>query len=125
MSVSEFATPSPFLSVAITEAGVRKVALRSQDEDEEDSDDDSDSETDSRLDDNNDTLKREATVINFMLVQPISLQECRIVYDDAFSQPAQPIKKEPTTPTEDVCFVSVDEPVDNNAKTKSSPTKWK
>ena len=102
MSVSEFATPSPFLSVAITEAGVRKVALRSQDEDEEDSDDDSDSETDSRLDDNNDTLKREATVINFMLVQPISLQECRIVYDDAFSQPAQPIKKEPTTPTEEL-----------------------
>ena len=100
--MSEFATPSPFLSVAITEAGVRKVALRSQDEDEDDSDDDSDSETDSRLDDNNDTLKREATVINFMLVQPISLQECRIVYDDAFSQPAQPIKKEPTTPTEEL-----------------------
>ena len=56
--MSEFATPSPFLSVAITEAGVRKVALRSQDEDEDDSDDDSDSETDSRLDDNNDRSVR-------------------------------------------------------------------
>ena len=35
-------------------------------------------------------------------------------------KPIQPVKK-PTTPTEDVCFVSVDEPIDNNAKTKSSP----
>ena len=36
------------------------------------------------------------------------------------TKPIQPVKK-PTAPTEDVCFVSVDEPVDHNATTKSSP----
>ena len=97
VSVSEFATPSPFLSMAMMEAGVRKVADKLT-LCEDDSDDDSDSEADPQ------TTSREATVINFLLVQPKSLQECRIVYDDAFSQPAQPIKKEPTsdTPTEEL-----------------------
>ena len=83
--------------MAMIEAGVRKVADKLT-LCEDDSDEDSDSEADPQ------TTSREATVINFLLVQPKSLQECRIVYDDAFSQPAQPIKKEPTadTPTEEL-----------------------
>ena len=98
VSVSEFATPSPLLSMAMLEAGIKKVTdkhntLDSDDEDEEDLDD-------------LQAESREATVINFLLVQPKSLQECRIVYEDAFSQPQiqdlKMIKKEVVTPTEEL-----------------------
>ena len=106
VSVSEFATPSPFLSMAMLEAGVRRVADKHTLGEDDDSDDDSEDE---EIDQ---TTSREATVISFLLVQPKSLQECRIVYDDAFSQPQiaametisamehvmQHVKPEPTTP---------------------------
>merc|ERR1719282_2230242 len=83
------------------EAGVKKVIDKHTLDDSDDEDDD-DLQAESR----------EATVINFLLVQPKSLQECRIVYDDAFSQPQiaaietisamehvlQHVKQEPTTP---------------------------
>ena len=106
VSVSEFATPSPFISMAMLEAGVRKVADKHTLGEDDDSDDDSEDE------EINQTTSKEATVISFLLVQPKSLQECRIVYDDAFSQPQiaaietisamehvmQHVKQEPTTP---------------------------
>ena len=97
--MSEFATPSPFLSMAMIEAGVRRVSDKHT-VGEDDSDDDSEDE---EIDQ---TTSRDATVINFLLVQPKSLQECRIVYDDAFSQPQiaamehvmQHVKQEPSSP---------------------------
>ena len=98
--MSEFATPSPFLSMAMLEAGVRRVSEEKHTVGEDDSDDDSEDE---EIDQ---TTSRDATVINFLLVQPKSLQECRIVYDDAFSQPQiaamehvmQHVKQEPASP---------------------------
>ena len=102
VSVSEFATPSPFLSMAMLEAGVKKVTDKHTV-----GEDDSDSDEDDEAVDDPQATSREATVINFFLVQPKSLQNCRIVYDDAFSQPQiaameAAIKKEPKTPTEEL-----------------------
>lgn len=109
VSVSEFATPSPFLSMSILEAGIRKRAddphtLSDVESDNEDGDQhDNDEEKDSDESDNEmmdgsvhsarrsrgrgrpEGERREATSIKFLLVQPKSLQECRILYDDAFT----------------------------------------
>ena len=107
VSVSEFATPSPFLSMSILEAGIRKRAddphtlsdVESDDDDNDgnDNDDEKEDESDEELLDGSvhdvrrsrrgrsQGEKREATAIKFLLVQPKSLQECRILYDDAFS----------------------------------------
>lgn len=105
VSVSEFATPSSFMSMALLEAGVRKVADKHTLGEDDDSDDDEDDE----IVEDPQATSREATVINFLLVQPKSLQECRIVYDDAYSQPQISaaieaiVKKEPIgTPTEEL-----------------------
>merc|ERR1719282_746938 len=57
VSVSEFATPSPFLSMAMLEAGVKRVSDKHT---LDDSDDDSEDE---EIDQN---TSREATVINFL-----------------------------------------------------------
>ena len=100
VSVSEFATPSPLLSMAMLEAGVKKVTDKHTLDDSDDEDDLDDLQAESR----------EATVINFLLVQPKSLQECRIVFEDAFSQPQinleavvnVNVKKEVITPTEEL-----------------------
>ena len=114
VSVSEFATPSPILSMSILEAGIRKraddphtlsdVESDNENSDEEnDEDNDADKEDEYSVDRDNDLLddgsvhdarrsrgsskieRREATAIKFLLVQPKSLQECRILYDDAFT----------------------------------------
>ena len=80
--------------MAMLEAGVKKVTDKHTLDDSDDEDDD-DLQAESR----------EATVINFLLVQPKSLQECRIVYEDAFSQPQinlEAVKKEVITPTEEL-----------------------
>merc|ERR1719483_1971289 len=99
VSVSEFETPSPFLSMAMLEAGVKRVSDKHTLGEDDSEDDSEDEEIDQ-------TTSREATVINFLLGQPKSLQECRIVYDDAISQPQiaamehviQHVKQECTTP---------------------------
>ena len=107
VSVSEFATPSPFLSMSILEAGIRKRAddpHTLSDVESDDDDNDGNDNDDEKEDDSDEELldgsvhdvrrsrrgrskgeKREATAIKFLLVQPKSLQECRILYDDAFS----------------------------------------
>ncbi len=97
VSVSEFPTPSPFLSMAILDGGVKKVADKHAIGEDDSSDDDS--EADEGIDDDESNNSREATVINFVLVQPKSLQECRIVFNDAFSQPTiVDVKQEPKSP---------------------------
>ena len=67
VSVSEFATPSPFLSMAMLEAGVKRVSDKHTLGEDDSEDDSEDEEIDQ-------TTSREATVINFLLVQPKSLQ---------------------------------------------------
>ena len=122
VSVSEFATPSPLLSMAMLEAGIKKVTDKHGTlDDSEDEDLDEDLEAESK----------EATVINFLLVQPKSLQECRIVYEDAFSQPQinlEVVKKESSTPTEQlkeaadkITLMSPEVFVNAQAKIKEEP----
>ena len=89
--------------MAMLEAGVKKVTDKHMvgEDDSEDSDDEEEVLEDPQA------TSREATVINFLLVQPKSLQDCRIVYDDAFSQPQIDslelmVKKEPQSPTEEL-----------------------
>ena len=67
VSVSEFETPSPFLSMAMLEAGVKRVSDKHTLGEDDSEDDSEDEEIDQ-------TTSREATVINFLLVQPKSLQ---------------------------------------------------
>jgi len=73
VSVSEFATPAPFLSFFCVSAGVRMVEQTT--------------EGVHVSQDNNDAEDPgsgfEKTVVNLYLVQPKSLQECSIIYEDA------------------------------------------
>ena len=82
VSVSEFATPAAFLSMSVIEAGVKKVSelhALSKDDSGDDSTDSEDEAAQVRK-------QREATFIKFLLVQPKSIQECSILYDDAYTQ---------------------------------------
>jgi len=79
VSVAEFATPSPFLSFSCVSAGKRTVKQTTEGVEvsvEED------------MIDSND--KRDKTVVRLYLVQPKSLQECSIIYDDAAIRPSHP-----------------------------------
>ena len=97
VSVSEFATPSSFLSISVVDAGIQRV--KDEHQNYEDSNRGSEEEYDIlEMEDefiNNKKLnktEKEATVVELMIVQPKSLQHCRIVYDDAASMA---IKREP------------------------------
>ena len=81
-SVSCFATPSAFLSMSIIEA---RVGVEADDEEVD--------EIDELLETKSRNAKpKEATIIDMVLVQPKTLQECKIIFDDAI-KPA--IKDEP------------------------------
>jgi formaldehyde-activating enzyme involved in methanogenesis len=79
VSVAEFATPSPILSFGCLSAGKRMVKQTTEGVEvsvEED------------MIENND--KREKTVVRLYFVQPNSLQECSIFYDNAAIRTALP-----------------------------------
>jgi len=74
VSVSEFASPASFLSFCCVSAGRRQVRLAPDGmtvEDEDGSDSGATGE------------KKDKTVVRVYLVQPKSLQECSIIFDDA------------------------------------------
>eukprot|EP00095_Tigriopus_kingsejongensis_P010690 maker-scaffold261_size233860-snap-gene-1.31 protein:Tk10690 transcript:maker-scaffold261_size233860-snap-gene-1.31-mRNA-1 annotation:"enhancer of mrna-decapping protein 4" len=76
VSASEFATPAPFLSMSIINAGKRKITVDHTISDDEDDSDDED------FDDQNEKITKEATVIDLVLVQPKSLQTCRVTFEE-------------------------------------------
>ena len=88
VSVAEFATPSPFLSFSCLSAGKRTVKQTpeglevSVEEDQIEIND-----------------RKDKTVVRLHIVQPKSLQECSIIYDDAVSSPSLP--PPPTVDPED------------------------
>ncbi|TRY77269.1 hypothetical protein TCAL_06947 [Tigriopus californicus] len=91
VSASEFATPAPFLSMSIIDAGQRKITVgHSISDDEHDSDDED-------FDDQNEKITKEVTIIDLVLVQPKSLQTCRITFEEPILGTAIPegIKFEP------------------------------
>ena len=94
MSASEFATPSAFLCMVVTEAGLRRVTNGHTLSDNDDDSDDEDSEDEEDVNSSN-----EATVIDLVIVQPKSLQKCRIIYEDALQSMPETsflhIKEEP------------------------------
>ena len=102
ISVSEFATPSAFLSMSVVSAGLEKVKdehLNYEDRPGNRSEDELDIiEMEELMESNNSRKskaaggKKEATVVEIIIVQPKSLQHCRIVYDDAAGIN---VKKEP------------------------------
>ena len=82
--MSEFATPSSFLSLSVVDAGIQRV--RDEHQNYEDSNRGSEEEYDilemeDELMENSKKLnrksEREATVVEMMIVQPKSLQHCR------------------------------------------------
>lgn len=76
VSASEFATPAPFLSMSIIDAGQRKITVgHTISDDEHDSDDED-------FDDQNEKITKEVTIIDLVLVQPKSLQTCRITFEE-------------------------------------------
>eukprot|EP00096_Caligus_rogercresseyi_P006930 TRINITY_DN23_c0_g2_i1.p1 TRINITY_DN23_c0_g2~~TRINITY_DN23_c0_g2_i1.p1 ORF type:complete len:1060 (-),score=377.18 TRINITY_DN23_c0_g2_i1:160-3339(-) len=82
VSVAEFATLNPFFSIAIREAGVKKLGdlhikdtTLSEDEDEDDFQEASEVLNESHS-------HRETNVIQLYLAYPRGLQECRIVYNN-------------------------------------------
>lgn len=77
-SISEFATPSAFLCISMLSAGLKMTRSRRTIDDMDDNSDYSFSEEEEEEGDD-----VEATVVEFMLVQPKSLQSCKIVYQDA------------------------------------------
>ena len=107
-SVSEFATPSSFLSLSVVDAGIQRVKDEHQNYEDSNrggSEEEYDIlEMEDELMENNSSKKlrkseREATVVEMMIVQPKSLQHCRIVFDDAARLPAV-IKREDVFPAE-------------------------
>jgi hypothetical protein len=64
--------------MSVLNAGLRKVESRTIDDDDDEYDDDM--MEDAR------PVSRTATVIEFLLIQPKSLQSCKIVYEDAASK---------------------------------------
>jgi len=96
VSVSEFSTPTPFISLSISEAGKQQDLLvsrkgRRKRADTEDTNGDTiDSSSDSEGDsadscdsDDGGQSEPDSTSIKFLLVNPKSLQECKISYRDA------------------------------------------
>ena len=93
VSVSEFSTPTPFISLSISEAGKQQDLLvsrkgRRKRADTEDTNGDTiDSSSDSEGDsadscdsDDGGQSEPDSTSIKFLLVNPKSLQECKISY---------------------------------------------
>lgn len=105
VSVSEFATPSAFLSMAILEGGIKTVKETNLETEDPNSASDSD-EDEAERESRNQAVSKESTVIKFLLVQPKSLQECQIIFEDvqqtsvstSFEVPSSPLKESKSSP---------------------------
>lgn len=89
VTISEFATPSAFLCFSIVDAGFRKSSnghVLETSRNDDDFEVDSEEENDGNDDVEHDALKPYALsqiCVDFFLVDPKSVQRCKIVYDDA------------------------------------------